>query len=214
MRQKVRRGLRYTARPARLPYVQWSPRRSLRSARRRREVRPPMGRISGGVPVRGWLRSPAVIESATPMGSTASQPTHRRPACGKPPPHEIITRIPPRQQTAHSTSGLEEVDLLVTAGEAKRNPRYGPTPRRQPRRGAYAISRHGHSDLFEADITISHPTSGSAALHPRLLIARPLRGRQPLGLLPSVSRPGWPLRMKILRLFPPLSTHLHYLCPY
>ena len=42
------------------------------------------------------------------------------------------------------------------------------------------------------------PTSGSAALHPRLLIARPLRGRQPRGniTLPALHRPDGPARGK------------------
>ena len=41
-----------------------------------------------------------------------------------------------------------------------------------------------HSDLFEADITTIHPTSGSAALHPRLRIA---------GLFVAVMPRGYPL---------------------
>ena len=115
------------------------------------------------VPVRGWLRSPAVIESATPMGSTASLSAHH---CSRP----MASVLP-------GTAGLEEADLSVAAGGAKRNPRYAHTSQRKPRRGVYAACRSGHSDLFEADIITLHPTSGCAALHPRLLIAGPLRGR-------------------------------------
>ena len=72
-----------------------------------------------------------------------------------------------RHELRHSTGG-------------HRNPRYGHAQGKEPRRGVYAASRHGNNDLFEADLPHHLPTSGSAALHPRLLIARPLRGRQPL----------------------------------
>ena len=113
---------------------------------------------------------------------------------GAQPRHDILLAARPSSRPVrsafHSTSGLEEAGLLVTAGGAKRNPRYEHIPQREPRRGVYPRSRHGHSDLFEADILTRHATSGCAALHPRLLIARPLRGRR-------ASRPHVPAAQEI-----------------
>ena len=47
----------------------------------------------------------------------------------------------------------------------------------RPRRGRYARGGVWHRRLFEAIIVGCVRTAGSAALHPRLLMARPLRGR-------------------------------------
>ena len=90
--------------------------------------------------------------------------------------------------TGHrSQRGLEEAGPSVTAGGVQRNPRCGHTHQKEPRRGVYTTRRHRHSDLFEADIFPCTSTSGSAALHPRLLIARPLRGQQPRGNFPPTA---------------------------
>ena len=51
--------------------------------RRRSEVRPPWGRNGVVVPVRGWLRSPAVIYGATPMGASAAPSARCRLGKGK-----------------------------------------------------------------------------------------------------------------------------------
>ena len=73
--------------------------------------------------------------------------------------------------------GLEEAGLLVTSGGAGRNPRWGDGCSCRPRRGRYARGGRWHRRLFEAICVGCVCTAGSAPLHPRLLIAWPLRGR-------------------------------------
>ena len=73
--------------------------------------------------------------------------------------------------------GLEEARLSVTSGGAQRNPRWGDGWCCRPRRGRYARCRFWYRRLFEATYVSVAGTAGSASLHPRLLIARPLRGR-------------------------------------
>ena len=71
-------------------------------ARRRREVRPPWGRNSVGFLSAGALRLPAVIKSATPMGSTATRHAHRPPRSKQ--VRSVCTGSPPRRDAIHRVS--------------------------------------------------------------------------------------------------------------
>ena len=83
------------------------------------------------------------------------------------------------------------------------------TARDRPRRGRYTRVGLRHKRLFEAIFDVCVRTAGSAALHPRLLIAGPLRGRPCDGMPVCVmARLMAPLRILACPVFP----HPHAPC--
>ena len=78
---------------------------------------------------------------------------------------------------------------MSNLGWSKAEPEVGGWRRCRPRRGRYARCRFGYRRLFEAIFVGWVHTAGSASLHPRLLIARPLRGRPCCRMLYYLSAP-------------------------